>query len=133
MKDNELFEILLEMFEKRIQMSRRNFSKATALFSSGLLLNSAASFVLSGCDSKPGWKSASFPKVLLHNFQLFSGLQNGLEKDRIILIEEDTIRGIERKASFDAFRKRGKYGKRNCSEPATRVCASGGCLEQYHP
>jgi imidazolonepropionase-like amidohydrolase len=104
MKDVDIFESILKLFEKGFQMSRRDFSKAAALFSSGLLLGPAGSFVLSGCDRKPDWKSTSFPKVLLHNFKLFNGLQNGLQKDRIILIEEDTIQGIERKGDLGQYR-----------------------------
>jgi imidazolonepropionase-like amidohydrolase len=41
---------------------------------------------------------------LLHNFQLFDGLQNGLQKDRIILIEENKIQGIERKGDLGQYR-----------------------------
>ena len=104
MKDLDYFENILELIEKKLQMSRRDFSKAAVLFSSGLLLSSAGSFALSGCDRKPDWKSISFPKVLLHNFQLFNGLQNGLQKDRIILIEEDKIQGIERKGDLGQYR-----------------------------
>jgi len=100
MKDVDILESILELIEKKFQLSRREFSKATALFSSGLLLGSAGSFVFSGCDREPGWKSTSFPKVLLHNFKLFDGLQNGLQKDRIILIEGGTIRDIERKGDL---------------------------------
>jgi len=100
----DYIESILELIEKRLQLSRRNFAKAAALFPAGLLLSSASSFALSGCDRKSDWKSTSFPKVLLHNFQLFDGLQNGLQKDRIILIEEDKIQGIERKGDLDQYR-----------------------------
>jgi imidazolonepropionase-like amidohydrolase len=104
MKDLDYIESILELIEKRFQLSRRDFSKAAILLSSGLLLSSAGSFALSGCDRKSGWKGISFPKVLLHNFQLFDGLQNGLQKDRSILIEEDKIRGIERKDDLGQYR-----------------------------
>jgi len=104
MKDLDYIESILELFEKRLQLSRRDFSKAAVLLSSGLLLSSAGSFALSGCDRKSGWKSTSFPKTLLHNFQLFDGLQNGLQKDRIILIEENKIQGIERKGDLAQYR-----------------------------
>ena len=104
MKDLDYIESILELFEKRLQLSRRDFSKAAVFLSSGLLLSSVGSFALSGCDRKSGWKSTSFPKVLLYNFQLFDGLQNGLQKDRIILIEEDKVRGIERKGDLGQYR-----------------------------
>lgn len=100
----DYIESMLELIEKGIQLCRRDFSKAAVLLSSGLLLSSAGSFALSGCGRKSDWKSISFPKVLLHNFQLFNGLQNGLQKDRIILIEEDKIRGVERKDDLGQYR-----------------------------
>ena len=105
MKDLDYIESILELIEKRIQLSRRDFAKAAALLPSGLLLSSAGSFTLSGCERKVDWKSTSFPKLLLHNFQLFDGLQNGLQQDRIILIKEDKIQGIERKGDLGQFRE----------------------------
>ena len=104
MKDLDDIEGILGLFENRFQLSRRDFFKATALLSSGLLVGSAGSLALSGCGSKSDWKSTSFPKVLLHNFQLFDGLQNGLQKDRVLVIEGDKIRGIERKGELDQYR-----------------------------
>jgi imidazolonepropionase-like amidohydrolase len=104
MKDLDNIESILELFEKRFQLSRRDLFKATVLLSSGLLLSSAGFFALSGCDNKSGWKSISFPKTLLHNFQLFDGLQNGLQKDRLILIEENKIKSIERKGDLGQYR-----------------------------
>ena len=105
MKDLDYIESILELIEKRIQLSRRDFAKAAALLPLGLLLSSAGSFTLSGCERKVDWKSTSFPKLLLHNFQLFDGLQNGLQQDRIILIKEDKIQGIERKGDLGQFRE----------------------------
>lgn len=104
MKDLDYFESILELIEKRLQLSRRDFFKAAVLFSSGLLMGSASTLALSGCDRKSDWKSISFPKVLLHNLLLFDGLQNALQKDRIILIEADKIRGIEGKGGLGQYR-----------------------------
>jgi imidazolonepropionase-like amidohydrolase len=104
MEDSDDIEGIQGLFENRFQLSRRDFFKATALLSSGLLVGSAGSFALSGCNKKSDWKSTSFPKVLLYNFQLFDGLQNGLQKDRVLVIEGDKIRGIERKGKLDQYR-----------------------------
>jgi imidazolonepropionase-like amidohydrolase len=104
MKEFDYIENILELVEKRFQLSRRNFVKAAALFHSGLLLSLASTIALGGCEKKSRWKSISFQKVLLHNFQFFDGLQNGLQKDRIILIEEDKIQGIERKGDLGQYR-----------------------------
>jgi imidazolonepropionase-like amidohydrolase len=105
MKDLDEVEGLLGLFERRFQLSRRDFLKATGLFISGLLVGSAGSLALSGCDKKYSWESISFPKVLLHHFQLFDGLHNGLQKDRVLLIEGDQIRGIESKGDLDQYRE----------------------------
>lgn len=94
----------LELFLERFQLSRRDFFKATALFSSGLLLSSTGSFALSGCQGKSDWVSTSFPKVLLHNFLLFDGLHNRLQQNLILLVEGGKIRGIERKGDLDLYR-----------------------------
>jgi imidazolonepropionase-like amidohydrolase len=104
MKDLDDIEGILGLFEKRFQLSRRDFFKATALLSSALLVGSAGSFALSGCNKKSGWESASFPKVLFHNFQLFDGLHNRLQKNLILLIEGDKIRGIERKGDLRQYK-----------------------------
>lgn len=104
MKHLDDIEGILELFEERFQLSRRDFFKATALFSSGLLVCSTGSFALSGCNSKSDWESTSFPKVLLHNFQLFDGLHNRLKQNLILLIEGDKIRGIESESDLDQYR-----------------------------
>jgi imidazolonepropionase-like amidohydrolase len=104
MKELDDLEGVLKLFEERFQLSRRDFFKSIALFSSGLLVCSTGSFALSGCQSKSDWESASFPKVLLHNFQLFDGLQNRLQQNLILLIEGDKIRGIERQGDLDPYR-----------------------------
>ena len=41
---------------------------------------------------------------MLHNFHIFDGLQNGLQKNRIILIEGDKIQGIEREGDLGQYR-----------------------------
>ena len=104
MKDLGGIEGILGLFEERFQLSRRDFFKAAALFSSGLLVCSTGSFALSGCHSKSDWESASFQKVLLHNFQLFDGLHNRLQQNLILLIEGGKIRGIEREGDLDLYR-----------------------------
>jgi imidazolonepropionase-like amidohydrolase len=103
MKDLDDVEGILELFEKRFQLSRRQFFKATAVFSSGLLVSSTGPFALSGCNEKSDWESTSFSKVLLHNFQLFDGLHNRLQENLILLIEGDKIRSIERRGDLDQY------------------------------
>ena len=104
MIDSDDIEGILELFNERFQSSRRDFFKAAALFSSGLLVSSTGSFALSGCQNKSDWKSTSFPSVLLHNFQLFDGLHNRLQQNLVLLIEGDRIRGIEREGELGQYR-----------------------------
>jgi len=103
MKDLDNIEGILGLFEKTFQLSRRDFFKTTALFVSSLLVGSTGSFTLSGCEKKSDWESTSFPKVLLHNFQLFDGIHNRLQKDLVLLIEGDKIKGIERRGELDRY------------------------------
>jgi imidazolonepropionase-like amidohydrolase len=104
MKNLESIGSILEAIEKGLPLNRRDFSKAAVLLGSGSWLVSAGSLALGGCDRKPDWKSVSFPKVLLHNFKLFDGLQNGLKRDRCIPIEGGRIQGVERKEGLARYR-----------------------------
>ena len=52
MKEFDYIESILELIEKRFQLSRRNFVKSAALFHSGLLLSLASSLALGGCEKK---------------------------------------------------------------------------------
>lgn len=104
MNDLDDYEGILERFDKRFQLSRRDFLKETTLFSSGLLVCSSGLFGPIGCQGKSDWEITSFPKVLLHNFQLFDGLHNRLQQNRILLIEGGKIRGVEREGDLDQYR-----------------------------
>ena len=84
-------------------INRRDFLKISAAVSSSLMLGSAGLGTVQGCGHISDWKSVSFPKVLLHNFALFDGISNRLQKNLVLLIENGTIKGIERKGDLSQY------------------------------
>lgn len=95
MQYRDLDESVAEIFTDTFRLSRRDFLRATAAASSGLMLGTGISS-LSGCGHHSDWRPKSFRKVLFHNFQLFDGIENRLQKNLLLLVENDTIQGIER-------------------------------------
>jgi len=77
------------------QLSRRAFLKTSAVISSGLLMGSTGLSLLSGCGTDSDWKGISFPKIAFHNFMLFDGISNRLQKNRILLVKGDKIEAVE--------------------------------------
>jgi imidazolonepropionase-like amidohydrolase len=88
-------EQILEMMERAPAVNRRSFLKANAAFIFGLLASGSGLTGLSGCGYKSDWKKVSFPKVLLHNFQLFDGINNRLQEGLCLLIDGDRIQSLE--------------------------------------
>lgn len=95
MQYRDVEESVAEILKDTFRLSRRDFLKATCAASSGLMLGTSFS-ALSGCGYHSDWRPESFRKVLFHNFQLFDGIKNRLQKDLLLLVEGDTIQGIER-------------------------------------
>jgi len=89
--------------EDSFELNRRDFIKSSALISSGLLIGSASLSTVSGCGYTSDWKGASFPKVVLHNFLLFDGVTDRLQKDQIVLIEGEKIRAVENRGDLSQF------------------------------
>lgn len=86
-----------------VRLNRRDFLKSSALISSGLLMGSAGLSTISGCGHASNWKGISFPKIVLHNFGLFDGVANRLQKDRILLIKGDKIQAVENIGDLSQF------------------------------
>lgn len=78
--------------------SRRQFIKNSSLFSAGLLLSSPALAVLPGCGVKSDWKAIDYPRILLHNFKLFDGVNGKLVENLNLQIENGIITYIDRAA-----------------------------------
>ncbi len=98
----------MKNINEEISIGRRPFLKASVLFGSKLIIGATGVSTLTTCTSRSDWRSADFPKVLLHNFRLFDGITNNLQKDHIVLIEGDKIVGIERKgdlAQYNEFKR----------------------------
>jgi imidazolonepropionase-like amidohydrolase len=49
------------------------------------------------------WKGISFPRLLLHNFKLFNGLDNKLHEDQMLLVEGGIIKNVDRVAELAQF------------------------------
>jgi imidazolonepropionase-like amidohydrolase len=103
MKTEDL-ERVLKMMERTPPVNRRSFLKANVAFISGLLVSGSGLTGLSGCGYKTDWKKVSFPKVLLHNFQLFDGIHNGLQEGLSILIDGDRIQSLERRGDLALYK-----------------------------
>jgi hypothetical protein len=85
-------------------LGRRSFLKASALFGSKFLAGATGYASFTNCSSRYEWMSIQYPKVLLNNFRLFVGLNNSLQKDRIVLIEGAKILGVERKGDLAQYK-----------------------------
>ncbi len=97
----------------RDQLSRRGLIKGSAIASAGILL-SASGLALSGAyGCKPKWQGTDFGKLLLHNFELFDGLQNPIR--RIHLTGDKQTPGVkDTELWFDAH-----CLDRQCIEPVS--------------
>ena len=90
--------------DMRDQLSRRGLMKRSALVSAGVLLGASglASSGTHGC--KPKWRGVAFSKLLLHNFGLFDGMENRLQRGLVILIEESRIKSVERQGDLAGYK-----------------------------
>ena len=93
----------MKHIKDKTNLGRRSFLKASVLFGSRLLVGATGLSSLTACTSRSEWSSVHYPKVLLHNFRLFDGIINNLQKDRIVLIEGDKILGIEKKGDLAQY------------------------------
>ncbi len=85
-------------------LNRRDFLRATATASGGIL---ASSGVLSSFPETAGaadWAPTRLPKFVLHNLRLFDGSGSALQRDRMVVIEEGRIIAVEPAGSLEAFR-----------------------------
>ncbi len=91
-------------WDERI-ISRREFLKKSALVSGAIIaLSSSSTALLSGCGYRSDWKGLSFPRLLLHNFQLFDGLENRLQEGLMLIVEGGMIRQIDRLTDLGTFK-----------------------------
>jgi len=85
------------------KFSRRELLKSSALVSAGIVLSSSSTTLFSGCSYKSDWKGISFPRLLLHNFKLFNGVDNRLQEGQMLLIEGGIIKNVDRVADLAKF------------------------------
>jgi imidazolonepropionase-like amidohydrolase len=115
---------LLDTFEDEVEnwaaMDRRDFLRMTAAVSGGLLAGSAAisSFpkdaeaavasdwahvLFPKAANDADWAPYSFPKLVLYNCHLFDGIHGQLQKDRVVVVEEGKIQGVEPRGDLSAY------------------------------
>jgi len=85
-------------------VSRRGFLKRSALVSAWLLAGGTGISSLTGCSDSFEWQAVSFPKVLFYNFGLFDGIKNQLQQNRVLLIDGDKIRAVERRGDLAVYK-----------------------------
>jgi len=81
-------------------MDRRSFLKVAAAAGAGMMLGTVGLPPDKGYAYRQDWKGIAYPKVLLHNFRLFDGETNRLQEGLALLIEGNTITGIEQKGGL---------------------------------
>ncbi|MBN1571731.1 MAG: amidohydrolase family protein [Deltaproteobacteria bacterium] len=75
-----------------VRMLRREFLLSTSFATASLLFGG---ILPAGCTGPKEKIAPALGKKALHNFLLFDGIENGLKKDKVILIEDDRIIDIE--------------------------------------
>lgn len=90
-----------------------------------LKLTSAAAGTAMGCFVLPGWGNTEartdwvpkkFPKIVLYNFRMFDSTSRTLRENRMLLIEEDRIIGIDPGKAFNWLRDFFMFGYKQVFE-----------------
>ncbi len=87
-------------------LNRRDFLRITAAASGGLLTagGTLSSFPEAADAAEAAdWAPTPFPKLVLHNLWLFDGSGSSLQRDRMVVIEDGRVLGIEPLGNLDAF------------------------------
>jgi imidazolonepropionase-like amidohydrolase len=90
-------------------MNRRDFLKHGAAASSVLLVGASGSLPSLGCSRPPEPVGRSYPKVLLHGFQLFDGIGDRLREGLVLLLHGDRIQSLEPAEDLDRYRDYRKF------------------------
>lgn len=84
-------------------MNRREFLKRSAAAAS-LLATATSGNSSFGCSATPEPVGRSYPKVLLHGFRLFDGIENRLREGQVLLLRDDRIESIGSTADLGRYR-----------------------------
>lgn len=76
-------------------MNRRDFLRQSATASSALVLGASSVFSSFGCSDTSERVGISYPKVLLHGFRLFDGIENRLREESVLVLHGDRIHDIQ--------------------------------------
>jgi imidazolonepropionase-like amidohydrolase len=85
-------------------MNRRDFLKRGAVASSLFAIGAGGNLPSFGCSRASGPVGLSYPKVLLHGFRLFDGIENRLREGLVLLLNEDRIQDLEPAGNLDRHR-----------------------------
>lgn len=84
-------------------MNRRDFLKQGAAASSVLLFGGGGNLPSFGCSRPSEPVGRSYPKVLLHGFRLFDGVENRLREGLALLLHGDRIQSLEPAGDLDGY------------------------------
>ena len=85
-------------------MNRRDFIQTTLALSGGVLAGAAGTTAFPEIGYASDWTPASFPELVLHNCQLFDGVQRKLQKDRVVVVRGGRIEAVEPRRDLGEFR-----------------------------
>ncbi len=85
-------------------MNRRDFLRQSAAASSVLVVSASGGFPSFGCSERPEPVGLSYPKVLLHGFRLFDGIENRLREGLVLLLHDDRIQSLEPAVDLGRYR-----------------------------
>jgi len=84
-------------------MNRRDFLKQGVAASSFLLVGGGVNPPSLGCSRPPDRVGRSYPKVLLHGFRLFDGIEDRLREGLVLLLHGDRIQSLEPAEELDRY------------------------------
>ena len=76
-------------------MRRREFLQRSLAASSALALGAGGGLSSLGCSGDAERVGVLYPRLLLHGFRLFDGVEDQLLDDRVILVHGDRIEAVE--------------------------------------
>jgi imidazolonepropionase-like amidohydrolase len=85
-------------------MNRRDFLRQSATASSALVLGASGGFSLFGCSDASERVGISYPKVLLHGFRLFDGIENRLREGLVLLLHGDRVHDLQPAGNLNPYR-----------------------------
>ncbi len=90
--------------KKENGLTRRSFVRSSAVVAAGLALGGTLPGAMTGCSDLPDWQPISYPKMLLYNCSIFTGTDNYLKKDHVILVNNGRIEALEKRGDLSQYK-----------------------------